>query len=50
MAAISLIQWTDATLNPTLGCTKVGTECANCYAPQPVPDGPQPEPDDRRQL
>jgi len=28
----SLIEWTGGTLNPTLGCSKVGRECANCYA------------------
>lgn len=26
------IQWTDATWNPTKGCSVVGPECANCYA------------------
>lgn len=32
MASISLIQWTNSTLNPTVGCTKAGPECRNCYA------------------
>jgi protein gp37 len=27
----SKIQWTDATWNPTTGCTKVSPGCANCY-------------------
>ena len=26
------IQWTDATWNPVVGCTKVSPGCANCYA------------------
>lgn len=26
------IEWTDATWNPVVGCTKVSTGCANCYA------------------
>lgn len=26
------IQWTDATWNPTRGCSRVGSECDNCYA------------------
>jgi len=25
------IEWTDATWNPTTGCTKVSPGCANCY-------------------
>lgn len=28
----SLIQWTDHTFNPWIGCTKVAPECKNCYA------------------
>ena len=28
----SKIQWTDATWNPVVGCTKVSTGCDNCYA------------------
>jgi protein gp37 len=27
----SAIEWTDATWNPTTGCTKVSPGCANCY-------------------
>ena len=26
------IQWTDATWNPTTGCSKVSPGCKNCYA------------------
>lgn len=29
---ITKIQWTDFTFNPWIGCTKVSTGCANCYA------------------
>lgn len=32
MAENSDIQWTDATFNPWIGCTKVGPACDNCYA------------------
>lgn len=32
MADHSKIQWTDATWNPTLGCTSVSPGCDNCYA------------------
>lgn len=32
MSAKSTIEWTDATWNPTSGCTKVGPGCLNCYA------------------
>jgi len=28
----SRIEWTDATWNPTTGCTKVSAGCKNCYA------------------
>ena len=28
----SAIHWTDATLNPVTGCSKVSPECDNCYA------------------
>ena len=29
---MSKIAWTDITLNPMIGCTKVSTGCQNCYA------------------
>lgn len=32
MAENSKIEWTDHTFNPWMGCTKVHTGCANCYA------------------
>ena len=32
MAARSSIEWTDATWNPTRGCTRVSPGCYNCYA------------------
>lgn len=32
MGADSKIEWTDATWNPTRGCTKVGPGCKHCYA------------------
>jgi protein gp37 len=32
MAASSAIEWTDATWNPTSGCTKVSAGCDHCYA------------------
>ncbi len=32
MSDKSGIEWTDATWNPTTGCTKVSAGCANCYA------------------
>jgi protein gp37 len=32
MAGKSAIEWTDATWNPTTGCTKVSAGCDNCYA------------------
>ena len=28
----SKIEWTDATINPVVGCTKVSPACENCYA------------------
>lgn len=31
MADHSAIQWTDATWNPTTGCTKISPGCAHCY-------------------
>lgn len=32
MANNSSIEWTEATWNPTTGCTKISTGCKNCYA------------------
>jgi len=32
MALNSKIEWTEATWNPTTGCTKVSPGCKNCYA------------------
>ena len=32
MADSSGIEWTDATWNPTTGCTKISEGCRNCYA------------------
>lgn len=32
MSRESKIEWTDATFNPWIGCTKVSPGCANCYA------------------
>jgi len=32
MAVSSTIEWTDATWNPTSGCTQVSPGCDNCYA------------------
>jgi protein gp37 len=32
MAAISNIEWTDATWNPLRGCTKISPGCKHCYA------------------
>jgi hypothetical protein len=32
MAETTAISWCDSTLNPWLGCTKVGPGCDNCYA------------------
>ena len=32
MSDNSSIEWTDATWNPVLGCTKVSAGCAHCYA------------------
>ena len=31
MANITGISWTDTTWNPVVGCTKLTTECKNCY-------------------
>lgn len=32
MGLDSAIEWTEATWNPTTGCTKISPGCANCYA------------------
>lgn len=32
MSAKSRIEWTDATWNPTTGCTKISSGCTHCYA------------------
>lgn len=32
MAIGSAIEWTEATWNPTTGCTKISSGCKNCYA------------------
>lgn len=32
MAIDSAIEWTEATWNPTTGCTKISPGCQNCYA------------------
>ncbi|MEM5801027.1 MAG: phage Gp37/Gp68 family protein [Candidatus Aenigmatarchaeota archaeon] len=32
MAFKSLIEWTEATWNPTTGCSKISLGCKNCYA------------------
>lgn len=32
MADHSKIEWTEATVNPTVGCTHVSPGCDNCYA------------------
>ena len=32
MSYKSSIEWTDATWNPTRGCTKISAGCKNCYA------------------
>lgn len=37
MSANSSIEWTDATWNPTTGCTKVSPACANCYIERTPP-------------
>ena len=32
MSQTSRIEWTEATWNPTVGCTKISPGCKNCYA------------------
>ena len=29
---MSAIEWTDVTLNPVIGCSKISAGCSNCYA------------------
>jgi protein gp37 len=36
MSSKSKIQWTEATWNPILGCSKISAGCVNCYAITPV--------------
>jgi protein gp37 len=50
MAETSKIEWTDATFNPWIGCTKVSPACDHCYAEVATPSrtmgvmwGPQAE-------
>lgn len=37
MSDKSAIEWTEATWNPTYGCTKVSPACANCYIERTPP-------------
>lgn len=37
MSDHSAIEWTEATLNPWTGCTKVSPGCAHCYIPRTMP-------------
>ena len=37
MSEQTKIQWADHTFNPWIGCTKVSTGCANCYAEVSTP-------------
>ena len=37
MAASSNIEWTDATFNPWIGCTRVSPACDDCYAARSTP-------------
>jgi protein gp37 len=37
MSLSTTIQWTDASLNPWMGCTPVSEGCANCYAKTATP-------------
>jgi protein gp37 len=32
MAAVSDIEWTEATWNPVTGCSKISPGCLHCYA------------------
>ncbi|MGE8449681.1 MAG: DUF5131 family protein, partial [Pseudomonadales bacterium] len=37
MSENSKIEWTDATFNPWIGCTKVSPACDHCYAEVSTP-------------
>ena len=37
MSESSKIEWTDATWNPTTGCTKISPGCAHCYIERTLP-------------
>ena len=37
MSTTTEIQWTDASLNPWMGCTPVSAGCAHCYAEKATP-------------
>jgi protein gp37 len=37
MAETSHIEWTDATFNPWIGCTKISPACDHCYAERSTP-------------
>ena len=37
MSQTSAIEWTNATWNPTTGCTKISPGCANCYIERTPP-------------
>lgn len=42
MGSKTQIQWTDATWNPVVGCTKVSAGCAHCYAARMASRGLKP--------
>lgn len=37
MSKVTLIEWTDATFSPWIGCTRVSAGCANCYITTTTP-------------
>lgn len=37
MSDTTKIEWADSTFNPSIGCTKVGPGCHNCYAEVSTP-------------
>jgi protein gp37 len=37
MGESTKIQWTDHTMNPVIGCSEAGPECAQCYAKDSTP-------------